>query len=205
MLVEVEDDGVGMAPETLERIFEPFFTTKARGHGLGLASCLGIVSAHGGALLVESAPARGTTFSVLLPAARGAGPETPVRRAVPEPRQQRVLVIDDEPTVRSFLCRALARRGFSVLEAGGGSEGLRVLAELQPDLIVLDLGMPDLDGAEVLRRLRADGLAIPVIIASGHVDSATEHRLVPGSFQDFLRKPFSPAELFAAVDKLLRR
>ena len=97
------------------------------------------------------------------------------------------------------------RRGFSVLEAGGGSEGLRLLAETRPDLIVLDLGMPDLDGAEVLRRLRGDGLVVPVIIASGHVDSVTEHRLVPGSYQDFLRKPFSPAELFAAVDKQLRR
>jgi PAS domain S-box-containing protein len=205
VLIEVEDDGVGMSPETLERIFEPFFTTKTRGHGLGLASCLGIVSAHGGALLVESAPARGTTFSVLLPAAGAAGAEAPGKPSVAQPRQQSILVIDDEPTVRSFLCRSLMRRGYSVREAGGGSEGLKLLTETQPDLIVLDLGMPDLDGAEVLRRLRADGLAIPVIIASGHVDSSTEHRLVPGSFQDFLRKPFSPAELFAAVEKQLRR
>jgi two-component system, cell cycle sensor histidine kinase and response regulator CckA len=204
VMVEVEDDGAGMSPETLERIFEPFFTTKARGHGLGLASCLGIVSAHGGALLVESEPARGTTFFVLLPAARAIVTETPASPAVLEPRQRCILVIDDEPTVRAFLCRSLARRGFSLREAGGGSEGLRVLADAKPDLIVLDLGMPDLDGAEVLRRLRADGLSIPVIIASGHVDSATEHRLAPGSFQEFLRKPFSPAELFAAVDKVLR-
>jgi PAS domain S-box-containing protein len=205
VLIEVRDDGAGMPPETLERIFEPFFTTKARGHGLGLASCLGIVSAHGGALLVESAPARGTMFSVLLPAARAPGAEALSQPAAIEPRQTRILVIDDEPTVRAFLCRSLVRRGFSVLEAGGGSEGLRLLAETRPDLIVLDLGMPDLDGAEVLRRLRADGLVVPVIIASGHVDSATEHRLVPGSYQDFLRKPFSPADLFAAVDRQLRR
>jgi len=205
VLIEVRDDGAGMPPQTLERIFEPFFTTKARGHGLGLASCLGIVSAHGGALLVESAPALGTTFSVLLPAACPAGAEMPAQPAPLGPRQQRILVIDDEPTVRAFLCRSLVRRGFSVLEAGGGSEGLSLLAETRPDLIVLDLGMPDLDGAEVLRRLRADGLAIPVVIASGHVDSATEHRLVPGSYQAFLRKPFSPAELFAAVDQQLQR
>jgi two-component system, OmpR family, KDP operon response regulator KdpE len=141
---------------------------------------------------------------VMLPAARTGGSELPAKPSAAEPRQRRILVIDDEPTVRSFLCRSLARRGFSVLEADGGTEGLRRLAEARPDLVVLDLGMPDLDGAEVLRRLRAEGLTMPVIIASGHVDSATEHRLVPGSFQDFLRKPFSPAELFAAVEKALR-
>ncbi|HWO07924.1 MAG TPA: response regulator [Polyangiaceae bacterium] len=204
VLLEVCDDGVGMSPETLERAFEPFFTTKARGHGLGLASCLGIVAAHGGALLVESTLGRGTTFSVLLPRVRPQAAEVSHQPAL-DRRQRTVLVIDDEPAVRSFLCRSLTRYGFAVLEAAGGREGLRTLATTRPDLILLDLCMPHVDGAEVLRQLRAGGFDMPVVIASGHVDTEAAGRLVPGSFQGFLRKPFRPAELLGAVDRALQR
>ncbi len=201
--VEVRDTGIGMNPATLLRVFEPFFSTKDRGHGLGLASCLGIVSSHGGALLVESESGRGSHFSVLLPAAERAVSEPPVPLQRARERPCRILVVDDEAVVRSLLRRSLERRGYTVTEAPDGHTALRSIAEAEPDLMLLDMTMPDLDGAEVLRRVRAQGIELPVVIASGHLDSAAESRLARGSFQGFLRKPFSVTELVNMLESAL--
>jgi two-component system, cell cycle sensor histidine kinase and response regulator CckA len=203
IMIEVRDTGLGMDSATLLRVFEPFFSTKDKGHGLGLASCLGIVAAHGGALSVDSEPGQGSRFSVLLPGANRSlseAPDAPTRSA---DHPCRVLVIDDESVVRALLRRSLERRGYTVAEAADGQSGLLAIREAAPDLIMLDMNMPELDGAEVLRRIRADGLDMPVLIASGHIDTAMETRLTPGSFQGFLRKPFSVAELVSAIENAL--
>jgi two-component system cell cycle sensor histidine kinase/response regulator CckA len=203
VLIEVEDPGVGMEEATRNRVFEPFFSTKEKGHGLGLAACLGIVSAHGGAVLVESQPGKGSRFSVLLPEAVAPAQGAPAAKVPASGAPCRVLVIDDEPLVRTQLRRLLERRGYSVDEASDGRTGLAALEATRPDLLILDMTMPDLDGAEILRRVRASGSRVPVIVSSGYLDATIERNLPRDAFQVFLAKPYGIVELMTAVQRAL--
>ena len=200
VLVEVRDSGIGMDRATQRRIFEPFYSTKPSGHGLGLSACLGIVAAHGGAIHVESAPGKGSTFSVLLPAAN-TGPDLRGHVAAKALQPCRVLIVDDEPLVRQHLRRLLELRGFSVLEAPDGQSGLELARRSAPDLMLLDLNMPALDGISVVRQLRSEGSSIRVVLCSGNLDHAAEGVLDSGLVQGVLQKPFSTEELIEAIDR----
>lgn len=126
-------------------------------------------------------------------------------RPTPSAGPCRVLIVDDEPLVRGQLRRSLELRGYQVVEAVDGRTGLEAVAASRPDVVILDLTMPDIDGAEVLRRLRAGGSRVPVIISSGYLDVSVELRLPRGEFQGFLAKPYGIDDLAAALAHALAR
>jgi PAS domain S-box-containing protein len=203
--LRVRDTGHGMDAETRARIFDPFFTTKraTEGSGLGLAIVDGFVRQAGGAVRVESAPGRGSTFDVFFPRdpsdsnAGLAGTDLSSRGS------ETVLVVDDEAPIRAAVRRALQRSGYTVVEAADGAEALEVVgaASDAPDLVLTDVRMPRLGGialAEQLRELHPD---LPVLFMSGYADDLFESGEIPPG--RLLPKPFAPATLTAIIRDVL--
>jgi signal transduction histidine kinase/ActR/RegA family two-component response regulator len=202
--LEVEDDGQGMDEATLAHLFEPFFTTKpqGRGTGLGLATVHSVVRQHGGAVTAHSQPGRGTTFRILLPAADGAPVAEQAASAPIDGRGvERVLVAEDDAGCRKLIKTALEARGYQVLLAEDGEAALR-LASGQAggiDLLISDVIMPRMGGAELRHRLSALRPELRVLFISGHTGDAFGTEGAPPSGSPLLNKPFSPDELAAAV------
>jgi PAS domain S-box-containing protein len=204
--LEVEDDGCGMDAETIGRIFDPFFTTKFTGRGLGLSAMLGIVRGHRAGIHVESTPEKGTTFTLLFPAS-----ESTVALAMPEPEpllpmSGTILVVDDEGIIRDLARNALENAGFRVLEARDGLDAVERFEKGGDgvDLVLLDMTMPRMGGAEAFRRIRGLSPGVRVLLTSGYTQKESLESLADLPPDGFLQKPFRVRELVGKVRDILR-
>ncbi len=206
--LEVQDNGSGMAPETLARIFEPFFTTKRSGRGLGLAAVHSIVHAHHGTITVDSELKRGSTFRLLFPAATHGQVIIPPEQELPDWKGTgNILLIDDEDAVREVAQRLLRKAGFHVYEAASGDEGAEMFCRHAHELhaVILDLNMPGLDGFEVYEVIRKVRPETKVIVWSGFDEAVARERLRGIGDPVILEKPSSARELAAALERVLTR
>jgi nitrogen-specific signal transduction histidine kinase/ActR/RegA family two-component response regulator len=206
----VTDTGTGIAPEVLEHMFEPFYTTKPRdkGTGLGLSTVYGIVRSHGGSIEVTSQLGVGTAFTVLLPAlgqAAADAPETPAGHARLAGAGRRVLVVDDEDSIRLVTARALEHHGFVVETAGDGLEALEKF-RANPfgfAALITDLMMPQMGGRELVEQVRRLAPNLPVLVSSGLAETETDQADSPAHPPQvphtLLRKPYTEDELLRAL------
>jgi PAS domain S-box-containing protein len=207
--LRVADTGHGMDAATVARVFEPFFTTKdpEKGSGLGLSTAYGIVKENGGYVLVESEPGRGSTFTILLPWWEPSAPaaEKPGRvdAELAGLTARTVLVVEDEPAVRSLVRRILERQGHRVLEATDGEVALALARGYgrEIDLLVTDVLLPGLGGPALARLLVAERPGLRAVLTSGYGDVDVSGIRADGVV--FLEKPFSPDELIRAIGKSL--
>jgi signal transduction histidine kinase/CheY-like chemotaxis protein len=206
--LEVHDTGIGMDDATLQRIFDPFFTTKFAGRGLGLAATQGIVRGHKGAMKVYTAPGQGSTFKILFPAMADEQHAAQVAPAVATPMTTvsgTVLVIDDEEAVRRTAKASLERRGYDILLAENGLEGLRIFQALSGkiSLVLLDLTMPGPGGEEVLRQIKSMKPETKVVLSSGYNEVEVIQRFTGKGLAGFLQKPYTSAALVEKVNLAL--
>ena len=204
--LEVEDNGCGMDAETIGRIFDPFFTTKFTGRGLGLSAMLGIVRGHRAGIRVESRPSAGTTFILLFPASEALVTPEPAKAESHQPVTGTVLVVDDEGIIRDLARNALEKVGLRVLEARDGLEALECFTELPDkiDLVLLDMTMPRMGGAEAFRRIRGLSSGVRVLLTSGYTQKESLESLADLPPDGFLQKPFRSRDLINKVRDLLR-
>ena len=231
VMIEVSDTGTGIAPEIMDKIFEPFFTTKevGKGTGLGLSMVYGIVKQSGGFIYPESEIGQGTSFRIFLPrhipevqvsqenaegtaapekradAARAAAPVAASENLDLTGNSAVVLLVEDEEAVRRGGKRMLETRGYTVHEAGSGTEALEIMEDLggKVDIVVSDVVMPEMDGPTLLAELRKSYPDLKFIFVSGYAEDAFARNLPADAKFGFLPKPFSLKQLAVAVREML--
>lgn len=207
VVISVKDTGTGIPAQTLSKVFDPFFTTKpvGKGTGLGLSQVYGIARQSGGTARIASEEGRGTEVEIWLALADPAAVDDTVAAAgtaAGQPRAVNILVIDDDASVRHLIVECLEILGYEVRQAADGEEGLAMMREAPPDLLVVDFIMPKLNGAEVIERARAMLPDLPVILATGYADAQVGARVL--EHERVLQKPFNLDQLSAMVSEALR-
>jgi len=214
VLCEVADTGSGIPKDIHDKIWEPFFSTKdvGKGTGLGLSTVYGIIKQTGGFVFCNSDVGRGTSFSIYLPRLHAKDVTEP------EPKEEKrdvkrsdltgkgtILLVEDEDAVRAFASRALASRGYTVLEASSGESALEIVDKegTKFDLVLSDVVMPEMDGPTLLKELRKRGITTKIIFISGYAEDAFEKNLEGEEDFYFLPKPFSLKQLAEAVKDVM--
>ena len=207
--IRARDDGAGMDERTLQYAFEPFFSTKevGKGTGLGLSTVYGIVRQNGGFIEVRSRLDAGTTFDIhfprteedAVPLGAAENPEAPPRGV------ERILVVEDDDTIRRLVKRLLERQGYSVVEARDGVDAHRRMEETgqRIDLLLSDVVMPHMDGRQLLLGLREVRPGLPALFMSGHAEDIVAHRTILDDRTGFLEKPFATNDLLRRIRDLL--
>jgi CheY-like chemotaxis protein len=210
IVLAVSDTGHGMDKETLNHIFEPFFTTKGvgQGTGLGLSTVYGIVKQSDGYIWAYSEPGHGTTFKIYLPLrSEPVGPAAKAVAPLTSKAGETILVVEDDPSVRYMMKRALEDAGYTVLDAGDAGEALEVLSRAPATirLLLTDVVMPGKNGRELAEDVGKQVPGLPVLFTSGYTDGEIERRglLRPGAA--FIQKPLTPDVLVRAVRERLEK
>jgi signal transduction histidine kinase/ActR/RegA family two-component response regulator len=193
--MRIADTGIGMSEEVKKRIFDPFFTTKGvTNSGLGMSVSYGIIKRHGGEILIESEPGKGTVFVLHLPIGYGEEVKETEKRGEMPPgmmRSARILVIDDEEAVRDILSRMLRTKGHQVETASDGDEGIERFKKQPFDLVFTDLGMPKLSGWEVGKALKELNPKIPVVMITGWGMELSREKMGENGIDLMISKPFN--------------
>jgi two-component system, cell cycle sensor histidine kinase and response regulator CckA len=209
ILLSVSDTGAGMDKETQSRIFEPFFTTKEKGKGtgLGLSTVYGIVKQSGGYIFAQSDPGSGTTFRIYLPrvADPPGQPGLPKHPQAPTGGSETVLLVEDEESVRELVRETLQSKGYTVMEASDGINGMKVAETFDGkiDILITDVVMPGMSGRELAQRVAASRPSIKVLYLSGYTEDAIIHEGVLDPGTAFLQKPFTLQALARKVRDVL--
>ncbi len=209
VVLAVTDTGEGIDPALMARIFEPFFTTKeqGKGTGLGLATVYGIVAQSDGHVWVHSELGIGTSFRIYLPrvdAAVVAGTVAPVSEPTLSSGTGRILLVEDDPTVRLLVVEVLKASGYTTIETSSPMEALRVVQDIPPvDLILSDMVMPGMDGTELVGRLLRRWPGTRVLFMSGYADREVAETGIVEAGYDFIGKPFTPRSLTAKLQDVM--
>ena len=210
VVLAITDQGKGIDPELAEHVMEPFYTTKPEGEGtgLGLPMAHGVARQCGGTLVLQTEPGRGTRAEIHLPVADAAeaGHRIPGRTRPDHEHEitRRVLLVEDEPTLRRLAARTLRVAGYEVVEADNGESALERAAELGDgiDLVLSDVVMPKVSGIELVRRLREERPHLPVVLMSGYPAASDDGAAIPEDLV-FVQKPFEPSVLLTSLQTAL--
>lgn len=212
IMIKLQDQGPGIAPNLLPKIFDPYFSTKEGGNGLGLAICHSIITKHNGALRASSTPGQGSTFTIYLPAEKNS-PQAPQQEeppTTPAPYRQRVLIMDDEEVVQTITKRMLEHLGYEVSLALDGEEAIALfrqgLEQKSPfDVIIMDLTIPDgMGGKEAIKEIHGLAPQAKVIVASGYSNDPIMANYAQYGFAAALVKPFQLNDLNTLLTRVLQ-